>query len=96
MNTEVVEEQSACQGWLLLPPIICYFESSFTALVVIVDDNPISSADRVVFPVLVTHSGLDSCRMMSASDTLHRRKACDADQWVFGSLLPVPLKPCCS
>lgn len=38
MSTEIVEEQSACQGWLLLLPIMCYFESSFTALVVIVDD----------------------------------------------------------
>ena len=39
MNTEVVEEKSARQGWLLLPPIMCYFESSFSALVVIVVDK---------------------------------------------------------
>lgn len=87
-------------GMALLPPIICYFESSFTALVVIVDDNPISSADRVVFPVLVTHSGLDSYhpRMMSASITLHlRRKASVLISGCLGLLPPAsPLKPCLS
>ena len=40
--------------------------------------TPSAALTRVVFPVLVTHSGLDSCRMMAVSDTLLRRKA-----WVF-------------